>query len=140
MKKLKLQVQISVDGYVAGPQGELDWMPWNLDDEIIQFIISLADSSDTILLGRKMTDEFVRYWDNVVNNQPDSPEYSLARLMVDTPKVFFSRTLDESRWNNTRLAGGHIVDEVNNIKKQNGHVWEAVWMDSAAAPIKDQAK
>jgi hypothetical protein len=40
-----------------------------------------------------MTDGFVDYWENVVNNQPDSPEYSFARKMVETPKVVFSRTL-----------------------------------------------
>src|SRR5215210_5314791 len=120
MKKLKLQMQISVDGYVAGPNGELDWMTWNLDDNLIQFINALTDSSDTILLGRKMTDGFVGYWENVVNNQPDSPEFSFARKMVETPKVVFSKTLDESRWNHTRLVKGNLVDEVTNLKKQDG--------------------
>ena len=75
MRKLKLQVQISVDGFVAGPNGELDWMTPNFDPKLIEFINALTDSSDTILLGRKMTDGFVNYWENVVNNQPDSPEY-----------------------------------------------------------------
>ena len=120
MRKLKLQMQISVDGYVAGPKGELDWMIWNEDPKLIQFINALTDSSDTILLGRKMTDGFVGYWENVVNNQPDSPEFSFARKMVETPKVVFSKTLDESRWNNTRLAKGDLVDEVTNLKKQDG--------------------
>src|ERR1700759_1268670 len=101
MRKVKLQMQISVDGYVAGPNGELDWMIWNLDDKLLQFINSLTDSSDTILLGRKMTDGFVNYWENVVNNQPDSPEFSFAKKMVDTPKVVFSKTVTASRWNNT---------------------------------------
>jgi len=38
MGKLKLQMQISVDGFVAGPEGQLDWMTWNMDDKLIQFI------------------------------------------------------------------------------------------------------
>src|SRR5437867_4265407 len=112
MRTLKLQMQISVDGYVAGPNGELDWMTWNLDPKLLQFINLLTDSSDTILLGRKMTDGFVGYWENVVNNQPDSPEFSFARKMVDTPKVVFSKTLAESKWNNTRLAKRNLADEV----------------------------
>lgn len=120
MRKLKLQVQITVDGFVAGPNGELDWMTWNQDDKLIEFINALTDSSDTILLGRKMTDGFVNYWENVVNNQPDSPEYLFARKMVETPKVVFSKTLDESRWNNTRLAKGDLVDEVTRLKNQAG--------------------
>jgi dihydrofolate reductase len=120
MRKLKLQMQISVDGYVAGPNGELDWMTWDHDDQLIQFINDLTDSSDTILLGRKMTDGFVNYWENVVNNQPESPEYSFAKKMVDTPKVVFSKTLDASKWNNTTLAKGELADEIANLKNRSG--------------------
>ncbi len=65
-----------------------------MDDKLKQFINSLLDSSDTILLGRKMTDDFVNYWENVVNNKPDSPEFSLAKKLVDTPKVVFTETLE----------------------------------------------
>ena len=120
MRKLKLHMQMSLDGYVARPNGELDWMTWDQDDKLIQFINSLIDSSDTILLGRKMTDGFVSHWENVVNNKPDSPDFSLAKKMVDTPKVIFSKTLDKSAWNNTTLAKGNLAEEIANIKKQNG--------------------
>ena len=78
MRKLKLQMQLSVDGYVAGPNGELDWMTWNLDDQLIQFINDLTDSSGTILLGRKMTDGFINYWEGVVNKQPESSQYPFS--------------------------------------------------------------
>ena len=56
MRKLKLQVQMSLDGFVAGPNGELDWI-WigKRDEAILQRVIELADTCDTILLGRKMT-------------------------------------------------------------------------------------
>ncbi len=120
MRKLKLQVQISVDGYVAGPNGELDWMTWNEDEKLIEFINSLTDSSDTILLGRKMTDGFVRYWENVVNNQPNSPELPFAKKMVDMPKIVFTRTLEKSPWNNTTLAKGNLADEIATLKMENG--------------------
>src|SRR5437879_9750783 len=55
MRKLKLQVQMTVDGFVAGPEGQLDWMTRDLDEGVIAGIIQLTDSSDTILLGRGMT-------------------------------------------------------------------------------------
>ena len=61
MRKLKLQMQITVDGFVAGPNGDLDWMTWDQDDKLIEHINSITDSSDTILMGRKMTDGFVNY-------------------------------------------------------------------------------
>src|SRR6266566_3955751 len=78
MRKLKLQVQMTVDGFVAGPEGQLDWMTRNLDEGAIARIVEITDSSDTILLGRKMTDGFIKYWEAV---QPDSPEYVFARRM-----------------------------------------------------------
>ncbi len=111
---------MTVDGYVAGPAGELDWMTWNIDEKLETLINELTDSSDTILLGRKMTDGFVNYWEGVVNNQPDSPEFSFAKKMIDTPKVVFSNTLDNSSWNNTTLAKGDLVDEITKLKSQNG--------------------
>jgi dihydrofolate reductase len=117
MRKLKLQMNMSLDGYVAGPNGELDWMTWDQDDKLIEFIHSTIDSSDTILLGRKMTDVFVNHWENVVNNKPDSPDFSLAKKMVDTPKVVFTKTLDKSTWNNTTLAKGNLAEEIANLKK-----------------------
>ncbi|MEO5599877.1 MAG: dihydrofolate reductase family protein [Cyclobacteriaceae bacterium] len=120
MRKLKLQVQISVDGFVAGPNGELDWMTWEKDERLIQFINDLTDSSSTIILGRKMTDGFVNYWENVVKNQPESPEFPFAKKMVDTPKVVFTKTLDKSRWNNTTLAKGNLEDEIAKQKEQDG--------------------
>lgn len=61
MRKLKLQVQITVDGFVAGPNGELDWMTFSWEDKQREYVNALTDSSDTILLGRKMTDGFVNY-------------------------------------------------------------------------------
>jgi len=70
MRKLKLQVQMTVDGFVAGPEGQLDWM-WTSgpqDESIVTDVIDLADACDTILMGRKMTREFVDYWENVVDN------------------------------------------------------------------------
>lgn len=120
MRKLKLQMQITIDGFVAGPNGELDWMTPHWEDEkLVQYLNLIIDSSDTLLMGRKMTDEFVNYWSNVLKN-PMSPQYAFAKKMIDVPKVVFTRTLEESRWPNTVLAKGDIVEEVNELKKRPG--------------------
>ena len=50
-EKLRLLVQISVDGYVGGPNGDLDWRTWNYDDKLKSFANNLRDGCDTILLG-----------------------------------------------------------------------------------------
>lgn len=122
MRKLKLQMSITVDGFVAGPNGNLDWMNSDMameDHKLLQYMNSLVDSSDTILMGRKMTDGFVTYWTDVTKN-PKSRDYAFAKKMVDTPKVVFTRTLDESRWPNIILAKGDIVEEVNELKTRPG--------------------
>jgi dihydrofolate reductase len=112
---------MTVDGYVAGPNGEMDWMvlgEW--DSGLEAYVNGLTDSSDTILLGRKMTDGFVNYWTDVVDNQPESREFPFARKMVDKPKVVFTKTLEASPWANTTLAKGDLVDEINQLKNQEG--------------------
>lgn len=117
MRKLKLQVQMSVDGFVGGPNGELDWMTLETSEDRIKFVNDLTDSSDTILLGRKMTPGFTGYWESV---PPESPEYDFAQKMVNTPKVVFSHTLDEANGKNVRLAKGNLDDEITRLKNQDG--------------------
>ena len=72
LRKLKLQVQMSVDGYIAGPNNEMDWLVRDWDDNLKKYVNELTDSVDTILLGRKMTDGFISYWSNVMS-KPDDP-------------------------------------------------------------------
>jgi len=48
MRKVKLQMQMTINGYVGGPNGENDWMTWNPDDEFIEFLKSLLNTSDTL--------------------------------------------------------------------------------------------
>ena len=117
MRKLKLQVQMTVDGFVAGPEGQLDWMTRNLDEGVIGRIVQITDSSDTILLGRGMTDGFIKYWEAV---QPESPEYLFARKMVDTQKVVFSKTLTRVEGKNVRVESGGLVQAVTRLKEQRG--------------------
>ena len=119
MRKLKLQMQITVDGFVAGPEGQLDWMTWEMDEKLIGFINHLTDTSDTILLGRKMTEGFVKYWEGVVAN-PSSPEHAFGRKMVETPKIVFSKTTKRVEGRNVRVESGPLPQAVGRLKEQAG--------------------
>jgi dihydrofolate reductase len=119
LRKLKLQVQMSIDGCIAGPNGEMDWMVGLSDDKHIKYAYELMESIDTILLGRKMTDDFISYWSDVIN-KPDDPWHAFAKKMIETPKVVFTKTLDKSKWINTEIATGDITDEIIKLKNRNG--------------------
>ena len=126
-------MQITVDGFVGRANGEMDWITFSPDDKVVEYINDLTDSSDTLLLGRKMADGFVNYWTSLLDkpespeyafaralDKPGSPPYSFARKMVDIPKVVFSKTVRESRWANTTVANGDLVEEVEKLKQKDG--------------------
>ncbi len=119
MRKLKLQVQMTIDGYIAGLNGEMDWMVWDWDDELKQYVNELTEPVDCIILGRKLAQGFIPYWATVAAN-PDAPEFIAGKKFTDTHKVVFTKTLDTSEWNNTILAKGELAHEVTKLKKQEG--------------------
>jgi dihydrofolate reductase len=137
MRKLKLQMQVTVDGCVAGPEGQLDWMTFDMDPELEAFINRLTDTSDTILLGRKMTDGFIKYWEHVVT-QKDSREHSFALKMVGLPKVVFSKTLKHVEGKNVRVENGNVVEAVKQLKSQPGK--DIVVYGGASFVLPDRAR
>ena len=117
MRKLRLQVQISVDGCIAGPNNEMDWLVW--DDKYIKYINDITESIDTIIMGRKMVDGFIPFWTEVMN-KPDDPMNAIAKKMIEIPKIVFTKTINKSRWINTDIATGDLKDEITKLKNQNG--------------------
>ena len=117
MRKLKLQMQMTVDGFVAGPEGQLDWMTFEEDAPLLAFINDLIDTSDTILMGRKMAGGFLRYWESV---KPDSPELTFAQKMVDTPKIVFSHTIETIEGKNVSVETRSLVEAINQLKSEPG--------------------
>ncbi len=120
MRKLKLQIQMTIDGYIAGPTGEMDFMTWEWDDKLKQYVNELTEPVDSIVLGRKLAEGFIPYWANVAADQ-DNPEVDSGRKFTNLPKVVFSKTLEKSEWKNTVLAKGDLVDEITKLKKQDGN-------------------
>ncbi|GAB4436854.1 MAG: dihydrofolate reductase family protein [Anaerolineae bacterium] len=119
MRKLKLQVQMTVDGYMAGPNGEMDWISFDWDDGLKEYVTELTESMDCIVLGRNLAEGFIPHWAAVAQN-PAHPEHSAGKIFSDTPKVVFSTTLEQSKWDNTVLAKGNLVEEITRLKQQQG--------------------
>jgi dihydrofolate reductase len=120
MKTLKLQMQVSIDGFVAGPEGQLDWMSIDHDSKALDFINHLTDTSDTIIMGRKMSPGFLEYWEAVVDQKISSPEYPFAKKMVDLPKIIFSKTQKTTTGRNARVENGNLKEEILKLKNQPG--------------------
>ena len=119
MRKLKLQMQMSINGFVGGPNGELDWMTWDWSEDIKTYVTDLTNSMDTIILGRKLAEGFIPYWADV-KATPDHPENEAGKMFTDTPKIVFSKTLNKSLWDNTTIVNGNFVSEIKKLKDKNG--------------------
>lgn len=119
MRKLKLQVQMSVDGFIAGANGEMDFAVWEWDDALKQYVTDLTAPVDCIVLGRKLAEGFIPYWAAVAAD-PANPEQQDGERFTATAKVVFSRTLAEAPWPNTALATGDLATEINRLKAQPG--------------------
>ncbi|BAV07565.1 Dihydrofolate reductase [Filimonas lacunae] len=116
MRKLKLQVHISIDGFVAGPAGESDWI---FNGASQQPVIDLADSCDTILMGRKMSQGFIEHWENILDKS-GGREQPLAQRMVSMRKIVFSRTQTTIQGRNAEMANGDLVATVQALKQEAG--------------------
>ena len=119
MRKLKLQVQVTVDGYMAGPNGEMNFLVWAWDDALKQYVTDLTEPVDCIVLGRKLAEGFIPHWAAVAAD-PNNPEVMAGRKFSDTPKVVFSKTLVTSPWENAVLAKGDLAGEIKRLKEQDG--------------------
>jgi len=112
-------MQQSLDGFVAGPKGELDWMQPDWDADLEKYLMELTSRIDCILMGRRMKYDFCNYWEKAAQDL-NGPEHAFARIMVDTPKVIFSKTLEKAECSNARIASQDLVEEVNWLKNQPG--------------------
>lgn len=119
MRTLKLQVQMTVDGYIAGPNGEMDFFTWNWDDEIKKYVGDLVRPIQTVVLGRKVAEGFIPHWEGVAKD-PKHDDYAAGRKFTDCEKVVFTRTLTKSPWERTVIAHGDLAQEINALKKKDG--------------------
>ena len=111
MRKVIYSPMVSLDGFVEGPNREIDW--GIVDEELHSFINDQQNQIDTYLFGRRMYEVMV-YWDTA-EADPANPEYALefARIWKNIHKIVFSKTLEQVQGNAT-LSRGNIVEEIAN--------------------------
>ena len=117
MRKLIYSMSVSLDGFIAGPDGEIDWgAP---DEELHRFHNQQVREIGTHLCGRRLYEEMT-YWETV-DEDPSAPEHVLefARIWKALPKIVFSKTLDKVE-GNARLVREGVAEEVATLKEQPG--------------------
>lgn len=116
MRKLKLQVQTSVDGFIADKNQEMDWMTWDWDDALKKYVNEITRPVDCIILGRKLAQGFIPHW----AAKPKGEDAWFVEKMNQTKKIVFSKTLKNVPWENTALAAGDLAEAVTKLKRQGG--------------------
>ena len=119
MRKVILLMHVSLDGFVAGRNGEMNWI--TIDDEIFKDANDLANSADLALFGRTTYTMMESYWPSVLTNSNSTErELEYAMWMENVSKIVFSTTLDKVEWNNTRLIKENITEEMMQLKQEPG--------------------
>lgn len=116
-RKVTYSLGMSLDGYIAGPDGTFDWPGFS--EEIFRHSIDEVKDVGVHLMGRKLY-ETMLYWEEPENAAGlDEVEREWAGLWNPLPKVVFSRTLTEVR-GNARLATGSVADEIARLRNEPG--------------------
>jgi dihydrofolate reductase len=118
MRKIIAALQTSVDGYIEGPNKELDWAMAE-DEETWKDINVTLNSVDTIILGRVMYPEYEQYWLALLANPTGTKnENAYARRADKIPHIVLSKTLDKVAWKTTRIV--QDIEEIRKMKQQPG--------------------
>jgi dihydrofolate reductase len=112
-------MHISLDGFVAGPNGEMDWI--KVDDEIFDHVGKRINKGDTALYGRVTYELMESYWPTAADN-PKASKHDIehASWYKQVRKLVLSTTLKEAGLANTKIISGNLSEKINEIKKGEG--------------------
>ncbi len=116
MGKLILFMHVSLDGFGAGIDGQMDWI--HVDEEIFDYGAERMYATDTALYGRKTYELMESYWPTAAD-QPDATKHDIehSKWYKHAKKVVLSKTMKEENLINTRVIRGNLVDEINKVKQ-----------------------
>ena len=121
MRKIIAFVHVSLDGYIAGPNNELDWGTMT-DDAMGKYLIGeLLEDVDSVVIGKNLYQGFNSFWPSVALDQNSPTELrEFAQWLIDSPKYVFSTTLESADWNNSTLIKSDIEGAITQIKALPG--------------------
>lgn len=117
MSTISTFTQISIDGYFAGPNGEIDWFKnVERDDEYNRYIGQSASSRSTLLMGRTTYEMMKSFWPTEQARQMDP---HMASVMNESPKVVVSKSLKDPGWKNVRILREITRHEIKKLKSDD---------------------
>ena len=119
MRKIILFMHTTLDGFVAGPNGEMDWI--NADDEMFAFARKQTDDADTALYGRVTYEMMNGYWP-AAGDQPNANEHDIehSRWYNQVLKVVLSKTINHNGSGKTKVISDHVPEYIKELKQTDG--------------------
>lgn len=119
MRKVILLEHISLDGFVGGINGEMDWI--HVDDQMFDAVGTITDDADTALYGRVTYQMMESYWPTAAD-QPGATKHDIehSHWFNNADKIVFSRTMHETTLKNTRIIHENIAQEIQKLKSRPG--------------------
>ena len=116
-----MSMWISLDGFVAGPKGEMDWVTGIFDEQMGKYEDDLINTVDTLLLGRVTYQGFARLWPKAADDPKMSrEEKEYARKLNAVRKVVVTKTLKKLPWENSEIIKGMGKKEIEALKQGKG--------------------
>src|ERR1700740_590401 len=119
MRNLIFFMHTSLDGFVAGLNGEMDWI--KVDEEMFDFVATMTDRADTALYGRVTYEMMQSYWPTA-GEQPNASKHDKehSAWYNKVSKIVLSNTMSEKGLDKTTVISDQLSDNINKIKKQDG--------------------
>lgn len=132
MRRVTVFNLMSLDGYIAGENGDISWHM--VDDDFHELAIAASTSGNTLLFGRVTYELMAGFWPRPEAMQADP---IVAAGMNRSDKIVFSRTLQKADWNNTRLVKDDMIGEVRRLKEGTGTDLTVLGSGSIVAQLTD---
>ena len=121
MRNIIVSMRVTLDGFIAGPNGEMDWMEEFIDESLANYESELQKTVDVTLFGRVTYQGFESFWPQVARD-PASPKglVEYAQQLNAMRKIVFSKTLSRAEWNNAALVKEIVPEEIIHMKQEPG--------------------
>jgi dihydrofolate reductase len=118
-RRLYVSMIVSLDGFIEGPNHELDWFR-DGDVHFERYCDEMLDSVALGIYGRRAYELMVSYWPNAEKNPRSPVDLAFARKMNALPKIVLSRTLKSPEWANTRVLSDRVAETITELKREPG--------------------